>query len=301
LNYTYLKQEKRNSWLWSAGQVQIPLHYQYYDMVKRFPKQAMLSYTWMKETSFGLQVNHPLNKFNRFELFSKLSHRSFNVFGYKVDEFDERIFSLYPDDFNTEDLQMFRFVKGSNGSNLSFGTAYVRDTVLFSGNTWGPFHGNAFRAQVEFAPPMGNEFQGFTSVYLAGRMYRHLGSSSLIATRCDAKASSKANGDFMLLGGPEFVRGIQYGSIAGNQVGYCSGEIRFPVPGTYILGTPVRAFLFSDLAYARFSDERFSEQKIKVYGFGIQYFIPIIGLPGQTIGTIDNGKVKTTFYVSMNW
>ncbi|OGN07654.1 MAG: hypothetical protein A3B86_02340 [Candidatus Yanofskybacteria bacterium RIFCSPHIGHO2_02_FULL_38_22b] len=301
IDYSYVNQEKRTTWVWGIHQYQLPLYYQFYDAVHRYPRQNILNNTWMKELSLDLFTQYPLDKFNRWELFSKLGHRSYNVFGYDTADLDAGILDEADDVFTDQDVQLFKFMKNSNGSNLSFGAAYVRDTVLFSGNTWGPFHGNAFRAQVEFAPPLGEEFQGFTSVNVSARTYRHLGSSSLLAGRVEVMTSTRANGDFILLCGPDRLRGCEYGSIVGNQIGYVSGELRFPVPWTYVLGTPVRGFLFGDAAYTGFNDERFSVRKIKTYGFGFQYFIPLIGLPAQSVWNRENGKWNPTFYITLHW
>ena len=306
-DYSYFNQEKRTSWLLGGHQYQLPLYYQFYDIAKRYPKQVILNNTWMKELSFDFFSQYPLNKFNRWELFSKLRRRSFYVFGYPVSDLDQSVLESSPE-FTGQDVQIYRFLKTSDGSNLSFGTAYVRDTVLYSNNTWGPFHGNAFRAQIEFAPPFGEEFQGYTSVNITARTYRHLGSSSLFAGRIELMASSRANGDFMLLCGPERIRGCEYGSIAGNQVGYASVELRFPIPGTYVLYQGIRGFFFADAALARFSNlprgeagETFPAQKLETYGFGVQYVIPFVGLPAQSVWTRDNGKWKPTFYITLHW
>lgn len=300
-DYTYRNQEKRTNWQWGAHHQQMPLFYQYYDIVKRYPKQQVLNNAWSSEWTFDLFTQHPLNKFNRWELFSKLRHRSYNVFGLEIGNLDENVFEITPGGFTESDVQMYRFLKNSNGSNLSFGAAYVRDTVLYSNNSWGPFHGNALRAQVEFAPAIGSEFQGFNSVNLLARMYRHLGSSSVFASRAEFMATTRANGDFVLLCGPDRLRGCEYGSVAGNQVGYLSTELRFPVPGTYILFTGVRGFLFADAAFSRFSNESFPIQKLKAYGFGAQFILPLIGLPAQSVWTRDNGKWKPTFYINLHW
>ena len=295
LNYSYVNQEKRTTWLWGVSYNQLPLVYQHYDIVKGRPAQPVINQTWVKESSFNLATLYPLNKFNRFELYSRLRHRSFTT-GISRGDVDK-----FPESFNQNDAQLVRFFDNSTGSNFVFGTAYVRDTVLNSGNTWGPFHGNALRAQVEVAPPLGQEFQGYLSANISARTYRHLGSSSLLAGRVDLMANTRANGDFMLLGGPEYGRGEKYGSTVGNQVGYASAELRFPIPATYVLGTPIRGFIFSDVAYARFSDERFPAQRIGTYGFGAHYLIPFIGLPAQTVWRRNNGKWNSTFYITMNW
>ena len=105
----------------------------------------------------------------------------------------------------------------------------------------------------------------------------------------------------MVLCGPEMLRGCEYGSMVGNQVGYVSGELRFPIPGTYVLYQGVRGFLFADAVVARFSDDEFPAQKIKTYGFGTQYVIPFLGWPAQSIWTRDNGKWNPSFYVTLHW
>lgn len=301
LNYYYSNQEKRTSWHWGVHHYQMPMHYQSYDPVQRYPKQFILNNTWMKESALDLFTAYPINKFNRWELFSRLRHRSYNLFGYGVSEFDESLFDIYPEDFTEQDKRVYKFLKESNGSNLSFGGAYVRDTVLFSGNTWGPFHGNALRAQVEIAPPIGEEFQGYNSINVSARTYRHLGSSSLIAGRAEFMATSRSNGDFLLMGGPDRLRGVEYGSIVGNQIGYVSGELRFPVPGTYVLYSGIRGFVFADGAVSKFSNNQLPTQKIKTYGFGAQYVIPLMGWPAQSIWTRENGKWKPSFYVTLHW
>ena len=300
LDYSYSNREKRTSWRWGAHQYRMPYYYQFYDVAHRYPAQYLLNNTWLTESAVDLHTEYPLNKFNRLEIFSRLRNRSFNLFGYEVGDLSEDIFTA-DSGFTVQDVQMYRFLRNSAGSNFVFGAAYVRDTVLYSGNTWGPFHGNALRTQVEFAPPMGEEFQGYTSANIDVRTYRHLGSSSLFAGRVDLMANTRANGDFMLLCGPERLRGCEYGSIVGNQIGYASAELRFPVPGTYILGIPVRGFLFADTAYAQFSDEKLPPQKLKTYGFGAQYFIPFLGYPAQSVWIRDDGKWKPSFYITLHW
>lgn len=307
-DYSYLNQEKRTGWQLGARHYQLPLYYKFYDVVKRYPQQVVLNNTWMKESSFDFSTQYPLNKFNRWELFSRLRHRSFNVFGFNVTDIDEKFLDSFisPTD---QDIQMFRFLRGSNGSNLSFGAAYVRDTVLYSSNVQGPWHGNALRAQIEVAPPLGKEFDNYVSTKIEARTYRRLTDSIVFAGRIDLMTNSGANGDFMLLCGPERGRGCDYGSIAGNEVAYGSAELRFPIPGTYVLFQGIRGFIFGDAAYARFSNSaQFDKtsgnalsQKLKTYGFGAQYTIPFMGLPAQSVWRRNNGKWEPTFYITMSW
>ena len=201
---------------------------------------------------------------------------------------------------------MYRLLKDSNGSNLGFGVAYVRDTVLYSQNTWGPWHGNAFRAQIEIAPPLGREFGGFVSANVQARTYKRLSDGIMFAGRADLMSSSRASGDFILLCGPDKGRGCEYGSVAGNQVAYGSVEIRFPVldaiigPGRINFGG-VRGFLFADGAMARFTNEVFPAKKFKLYGFGVQYLEPFMGLPLEFTWRRNNGKWDPTLYITLNW
>ncbi len=305
IDYTYVNQEKRTGWRMGVHNYQVPLYYQFYDIVKQYPNQAILRGTWMNETSVDFTSHYPINKFNRWELYSRLRHRSFNVFGNKIGDIDESLIASSPN-FNSQDLQMFRLLKDSNGSSLGFGAAFVRDTVLYSQNTWGPWNGNTFRAQLEVAPPVGNAFEGYVSTTVQARTYKRLSDGVLFAGRVDLMTSSRANGDFMLLCGPDRLRGCGYGSIVGNQIAYGSMELRFPVldaivgPGRLNFGG-VRGFLFTDAALARFSGETFPAQKVRVYGFGLQYIEPLAGLPLQFVWRRNNGKWEPTFYITLNW
>lgn len=312
-DYSYSNKEKRTNWLWGAHQYRMPYHVQFYDVVHRYPAQYVLNNTWVTETALDLHTEYPLSKFKRFELYSRLRNRSFNVFGYEVNDLNEDVFRDNPD-FTDQDIQIYRFLRTSAGSNMAFGAASVWDTIIGSYDTGFPpyipypFHGDAFRAQVEFAPPLGEEFQGYTSVNVSARTYRNLGSSSLFAGRFDLIATTRANGDILLLCGPEYGRGCEYGSMAGNQVAYGSVELRFPLPGTYLLGLPVRAFLFNDMFYAKFSDsslgkteEKFPAQKLNIPGLGLHYIIPVVGLPAQNIWRLEDGKLKPSFYVTLHW
>lgn len=306
IDYSYANQEKRTGWRLGGHQYQLPLYYQFYDIVHRYPRQYLLNNTWMNESSLDFAGQYPLDTSNRWEFFSKLRHRSFNVSGFDMADLDRKVCDDLAEPFTEQDVQMCRFLKTSDGSNFVFGTAYVRDTVLHSVNTGlsgvpAPFHGNAVKIGFEGAPRLGEEFQGYVSVNLSARTYHHLGSSSLFAGRGEFTATSRANGDFILLCGPDRLRGCEYGSSLGNQVAYGSVELRFPVPGTYILYQNVRAFLFADGVLTKFSGEVLPAQKLGAYGFGVQYVIPFIGLPGEHVFRRENGKWKPSFYITYSF
>lgn len=303
IDYQFLNQEKRRGWSVGAHHRQMPMNYLFYDVVKRFPKQEILNNTWANDMSVDFATSYPFNKFNRIEFFSRLRRQTYIVYGSPIEEVDENLLIDNPDVFQGKDIEMFRLLRDSRGNSLSFGSAYVRDTVLYSQNAWGPLHGNALRAQVEFAPSIGSVFNGFISGNVQARMYKRLfGSDSVVfANRIDMMTTTKSNGDFMLLCGPEMLRRCDYGSVAGNQVIYGSTELRFPIPGTGLLGQGVRGLFFLDGAYAKFSGGNFPAQKLRAYGFGLQYVIPFIGMPAQTIWEREDGKWKSTFYMTIHW
>ncbi len=295
LSYSYLNQASRTNWMAGGHYIQFPLLYPLYDIVKGYPNQPLLGNTWLNESEVDAAILYPKNRFNRVELFSRVRRRSYNLNG-----INEDVIQAYPDSFNPTDPDVLNFLNSSSGSSVSFGTAYVRDTVLFSGNTQGPFHGNAFRAQVEFAPPLGNTFVGYTAASIDARTYRHLGSSALFAARVAATATTHPNGDFVLMGGPELLRGKAYGSLIGNRVAYGSAELRFPLldalvfPGGFGVG-PLRGIMFVDAGIATFNNALLPAQRGTSVGGGIQF------LPFNFLWTRENGQWKPTFYISMNW
>ena len=297
LNYSYVNQENRWTRAYSAYYQKFPLNYFYYDVVKRSPEQVVLNNTLMTESAVGAFAQYPLDKFNRWEVYSKLRHRSFNLFG--LDE----LIDIFPEFFSSTDFQMSNFLKNSNGSSMVFGGAYVRDTVMYSYNTQGPYHGNALRVQFEAAPQVGSAFEGYASFSVNARTYKSLSSGALFAGRIDLLENSRANGDFLLMGdSPNMLRGKgrPYGSMVGNRVAYVSAELRFPFvdavvfPRGFAIG-PLRGLVFADAGIAKFSDEKFPAQKGTSIGGGIQL------LPFNFLWTRERGKWIRTFYITYNW
>lgn len=298
ISYSYLNQEKRTAWQAGTHYLQLPLRFQSFDLVLGYPEQIVLNHTWLRETGVNLFAQYPKNRFNRWEVFSKLYHRGYSFYG-----IDQQLIDSGQYFFTPTDSEVFQFLNKSGGSNISFGAAYVRDTVLYSNNTQGPFHGNAFRFQVESAPPLGGSFHGYTSVSLDARTYKHLSSGTLFAGSVSAVTTSRANGDFILLGGPQTLRGKPYGSIIGNQAMYASGELRFPLMDAIVLPGdgrnyvgPFRGILFFDAGIARFNDQKLPAQAATSIGGGIQF------LPFNFLMTREKGnKWKPSFYITMNW
>jgi len=84
----------------------------------------------------------------------------------------------------------------------------------------------------------------------------------------------------VLLGGSDTLRNYPYFSVAGNQVGYGSAELRFPFADVALLSAiplQIRGELFADYAIAKFSNDLFPTRKEWAYGFGLQtnFFLPM--------------------------
>ena len=302
-DYSYVNQEGRRTKVYDVSFQKIPMGYFYYDVIKRYPRQEVLNNALMTESAVGAYSFYPLNKFNRWEIYSKLRHRGYDLSGLDENTIKE-INDLYPGFFNDTDLQVSSFLANSGGTSLVFGGAYVRDTVMYSNNTQGPYHGNALRVQFESAPPAGNALDGYASFSINARTYRRLTSGSLFAGRVDVLENSRANGDFLLMGGPDMLRGIEYGSLIGNRVAYASAELRFPIldalvfPRGMAIG-PLRGLLFADAGIAGFSSDKFPAQKGTSIGTGVQF------LPFNFIWRArkSGGKwiMDPTFYINLNW
>ncbi|OGN08738.1 MAG: hypothetical protein A3C64_00850 [Candidatus Yanofskybacteria bacterium RIFCSPHIGHO2_02_FULL_41_12] len=296
LDYIYLNEEKRLGRQYEVYNRKYPFYYAFYGIATGRPRQSVIRMTDYQEFGATAAMRYPIDKFNRYEFYASLRNRDFSM----PIGLDEEWIIGNPEQFNDQDLQMFRLLNNSSGSNLVAGAAFVRDTVFYSGITQGPLHGNAVRAQVEFAPPMGKEFKGFYSLSVDARTYRRLSSGVLLAGRISLFDSSKKAGDFVLMGGADMIRGRPYGSLVGNQIAYGSVELRFPIvdavlfPRKFALG-PFRGILFGDAGIAKFSGEKFPAQKGFSYGAGIQF------LPFTFLWTQENHKWVPSFYFAYNW
>ncbi len=186
---------------------------------------------------------------------------------------------FYGDYIPEIDRQFYNFFNASSGDvNLGLTASFVRDTVIYSNNTAGPLHGNALRAQVEYGPGLNKNSDSYLTAQVDARKYMRLSNDSLFAVNFAGLTSTRPNGDaIMLLGGSERLRNYPYFSVVGNQVAYGSAELRFPLPATYILGTPVRGVFFGDYALAKFANSQFPAHREWAYGFGIQtqVFLPL--------------------------
>lgn len=293
-DYVYINAERRWQWAYQASHLRYPFYYQFYDVALGKPSQNIINAALINNDFVGFFADYPFNKFKRLELFAQANRQNFD-FGGLGD-----LIQASPDLFSANDLQMFQFLRDSGGYNLALGAAYVRDTVIYSYQTQGPLNGSAFRVQVEAAPPLGQDFQKYVSLGVDWRTYHRIGSRTLFASRIAAQGNSRPNGNFVLLGGPDTLRGYSYGSLVGNQVAYGSLELRFPLldalvlPGGIGLG-PFRGFLFADAGFAKFSNGNLPVQKGYSYGAGVQF------LPFSFVWSNVEGRWTQGFYLSFNW
>ena len=272
MDFSYLNRSRRWGWAANVNRAQYPLYYMLRDFKGQYPRyenpngehdQFTLNNTWVKELSSSLYVEYPFNKWNRLELGIRPHKRS-----YFLPLTDESL-ELFGDSIPEIDRQMYRFFKDSNGqANVGFTAAFVRDTILYSNDTLGPMHGNALRGQVEYGPGLNKNSAAYFTAQFDARKYIRLSNSSLFAVRATGLNSNRPNGEFMLLGGSDTLRNYPYFSIAGNQVGYGSAELRFPVADVFLLGSipfQVRGTFFGDYAIAKFSNPRAQRAELSSY------------------------------------
>ena len=284
IDYTYSDRSRRWGLAANVSHIQYPLYFFLRDFKGQYPRypypdggnnQFTLNNTWVKETSATFFTERPFNKWNRVEFgvrprkqtyFLPLTDADVEFFGDSIPEIDRQFYDFFKD--------------SNNQTNVGFTAAFVHDTVLYSNNTLGPLHGDALRVQVEYGPGLNKNSSSYLTAQVDARRYIRLSGSSLFAVRAAGLNSNRSNGDVMLLGGSDTLRNYPYFSVAGNQVGYGSAEIRFPVADVAILSAipfRLRGVFFGDAAIAKFSNDLFSTRKEWAYGFGLQtnIFLPM--------------------------
>ncbi|MEK7121159.1 MAG: hypothetical protein AAB857_00450 [Patescibacteria group bacterium] len=294
IDYTYLDRSRRWGLATNVNHAQYPLYYLLRDFKGQNPRypdpngnrnQFTLNNTWIKESSATLYAEYPFNKWSRVEFGVRPRKRT-----YFLPLTDEDI-EYFGDYIPEIDRQFYEFFKNSNGkTNVGFTSAFVHDTVLYSNNTLGPLHGDALRAQVEYGLGLNKNSAGYLTAQVDARKYIRLSDSILFAARVAGLTTTRPNGDFMLLGGSDTLRNYPYFSVAGNQVGYGSAELRLPVADVVILSAipfRIRGTLFGDYAIAKFSNPRaqraeqssyggndsFPVRREWAYGFGLQVYV----------------------------
>ncbi len=281
VNYLHLNLAKRLKWGFNVSFSQLPLRYQLWDLFGGYPQdQPLLNLTWLRQSSIGAFVQRPVNKFERLEAGVEFRGKSFakdpDLVGYFL--------GLDPLTPGFSDEALTGYLTDSTGTAAVFKGCYVRDTVLGSYATLGPFHGNALSACAELAPPAGN-LLGYAGFKLHGRRYQYLGGRTLVALRGDAVFNGK-NGEVILMGGDHTLRGFPRLSLAGNQAIYGSAELRFPLlegivfPAGFGAIAPVRGALFADWGRTGFAKSPLPAQQGKAVG-GLAQFppLPFLGIP----------------------
>ncbi len=274
-DYTYIDSSRRWIFAGNFNYSKYPLYiwlYNFQGEQPRYPypdggqNQYTLTNTWASETSVTLYTEYPFSKWDRVEFGIRPRKRNFYL-----------PYEITPGtalDLPPSDLEYYNFFKNSSGqTNLGLSAAFVHDTVLYSSNTLGPLHGSALRAQVEYGPALNSRSSQYVTASVDARRYQRLSNSTLAAFRIAGMTSSRPNGDFMLLGGSDTLRAYPYFSVAGNQVGYGSAELRVPLPVMFFGAVPLRGVLFGDYAVAKFDHDPFPIRKEWSYGFGLQVYV----------------------------
>lgn len=278
IDYTYLDRSRRWGLAANVNHNQYPVNYLLYNFQFESPRypypdgdnsQFIINNTWVKETSATLYAEYPFNKWDRIEFgvrprkrtyFMPLSDAGMADLGDQIPEIDRQFYDFY---------------KASNGqTNVGLTAAFVHDTVL--NNTLGPLHGDAVRAEVEYGPGLNKGSSAYLTAQVDARKYFRLYGSSLFAVHGISMASNRPNGDVALFGGSDTLRAYPYFSVAGNQVGYGSAELRFPIADVALFGVipfPLRGVFFGDYAVVRFSDDLFPARREWSYGIGLQAYI----------------------------
>ncbi|MEX2033069.1 MAG: BamA/TamA family outer membrane protein, partial [Candidatus Colwellbacteria bacterium] len=284
IDYTYLDRSRRWGLAANVSQIQYPLYYFLYNFQGEYPRypspdgdqnQFTLNNTWVKETSAALYADYPFSKWSRVELGVRPRKRTYFL------PLTDADIEYYGDQISAIDRQFYDFFKDSNGrTNVGLTAAFVHDTVLYSNNTLGPLHGDALRAQVEYAPGLNKGSEAYLTAQVDARKYIRLSDSTVFAVRVAGMNSTRPSGDFMIMGGSDMLRNYPYFSVAGNQVGYGSAELRLPVADVALLSAipfRVRGVLFGDYALAKWSHDAFQTRREWAYGFGLQtnIFMPM--------------------------
>lgn len=299
IDFAYLNREKRLNWGYGFYNHKLPLAYFKWNSIKDFPNQFVFNHTLGDKTSANIFAQYSLSKFARIETSFNLERRNFEAW------INKEIIKEFSEYFTDTDKQFFNFFKKSRGFNASFSGSLVRDTVLYSYATEGPIHGNAARVNFEIAPPLGfKNTKEYMTLSFDYRRYKRISDGSLLAFNVRSLQSSRAMGDYVIMGGDATLKTYPFGYLAGNQVIYGSAELRFPFidavvfPGGIALG-PIRSFLFTDYALAKFSDENFPTQKGASLGIGFQF----AGL-NYVFAWRELDKFKKRvpdFYISKGW
>jgi outer membrane protein assembly factor BamA len=135
--------------------------------------------------------------------------------------------------------------------------ALVSDNVVYG--YFGPVHGRRMRISSEQA--FGDiQFNTTIGDY---RKYFSLGRTTVFAVRAIGGASVGNTPQVFRLGGPETLRGIDYGDAQGSRLALANLELRFPLVETLRLGWPLRVglggiggVLFFDVGGAWYEDVR---------------------------------------------
>jgi outer membrane protein assembly factor BamA len=189
--------------------------------------------------------------------------------------------------------------------------ALVTDNVV-----WG-FHGPLAGRRARIQTGQGFGDVQFNTTIADVRQYFSLGRTVVFATRLIGGVSTGSTPQIFRIGGPETLRGLDYGELAGTRLGLLNTELRFPLVETLRLGWPLRlglggigGVLLFDVGGAwsgsarPFRDGRLNDLTA-AYGLGLRlglgYFSLKYDLAQQTDLKSKIGKAESYFSIGVDY
>lgn len=237
-----------------------------------------------REHEYGVQtlVSYPLDKFNRFDLYTLVRFWNGEIFIWSYDDWQS--------------------IPGTSSKSDIFSTAlfYVHDTALWG--ITGPVKGSriSLGAEKSFG-----KYADYTNFYGDIRKYFPISLDYQFATRIQLGSSMGEDKQDFIMGGYYNMRGYSDREYYGNNLAVTSLEFRFPFIKNLELGFPlplwmsnIRGTIFTDIGTVWDKKEEFDDN-IKIgYGFGTRINLGYFVLKFDWGWPSDGGD--SSFYISLN-
>jgi hypothetical protein len=226
-------------------------------------------------TFFG---TYPLDRYRRLEVSAGVTSYS--------EEYDEEALQQLADQYQQDNYgySVFR-----DGLAAPLSVSFIQETTVF--REFGPLAGSTFRASYQYAPPIGDDWLAYQTLYGDARYYWRLGGSGVAAFRFNGFTSWGDQPGFYYFGGNSEMRGYEYMSFGGNKGWFGNAELRFPLVNA--MATPIgilggiRGSFFFNLGGAWYDNQDFNfytsdaEAVTPILGYR---FDPITGFPVPVYG-----------------
>jgi len=236
---------------------------------------AILKQKYNGGTFFG---TYPLDRYRRIEV-------SGGITSYD-EEYDEPALQELADEYQQANYgySVFR-----DGLAAPLSVAFAQETTVF--REFGPLAGNTFRVAYQYAPPIGDDWLSYQTVYGDARYYWRLGGTGLAAFRFNGFTSWGEQPGFYYFGGNSEMRGYEYMSFGGNRGWFANAELRFPLVNA--MATPIgilggiRGAFFFNVGGAWYDNQDFNfytsdpEVVTPILGYRLD---PLTGFPVPVYG-----------------